>query len=126
MAEIADASHEAAGSAAPGAVAGVTEDDPVERFKVPVTDAQPSQGPTDALVTIVEFSDFECPFCGRVVPTLEQLEKEYGKKIRVVWRNQPLPFHQNAMPAAQAAMEAYAQGKSAKFWAMHNKLFENR
>jgi protein-disulfide isomerase len=125
IAEIADASRDH-GDAAAGAVAGVKEDEPVERLKVPVSDAQPSQGPADAPVTIVEFSDFECPFCGRVVPTLEQLEKEYGKKIRVVWRNQPLPFHQNAMPAAQAAMEAYAQGKSEKFWLMHNKLFENR
>jgi protein-disulfide isomerase len=125
IAEIADASKEAHGAEV-GAVAGVTEDEPVERLKVPVTDAQPSEGPADAPVTIVEFSDFECPFCGRVVPTIEQLEKEYGKKIRVVWRNQPLPFHQSAMPAAQAAMEAFAQGKSEKFWAMHNKLFANR
>ncbi|MET0283180.1 MAG: thioredoxin domain-containing protein [Polyangiales bacterium] len=125
IAEIADASRDH-GDAAAGAVAGVKEDEPVDRLKVPVSDAQPSQGPADAPVTIVEFSDFECPFCGRVVPTIEQLEKEYGKKIRVVWRNQPLPFHQNAMPAAQAAMEAYAQGKSEKFWLMHNKLFENR
>jgi protein-disulfide isomerase len=123
--EIADASSEH-GEAAAGAVAGVTEDEPVERIKVPVTDAQPAEGPADALVTIVAFSDFECPFCGRVLPTVEQLQKDYGKKIRIVWRNQPLPFHQNAMPAAQAAMEAFAQGKNEKFWAMHDKLFANR
>ncbi|HEX5656689.1 MAG TPA: thioredoxin domain-containing protein [Polyangiales bacterium] len=125
IAEIADASKEHGDSAA-GAVAGVTEDEPVERLKVPVTDAQPSKGPSDAPVTIVAFSDFECPFCGRVNPTIEQLEKDYGKKIRVIWRNQPLPFHQNALPAAQAAMEAFSQGKSEKFWAMHDKLFANR
>jgi len=123
--DIADASAEHASEGA-GAVAGVHEDDAPERFKVPVTAAQPQKGPSDAPVTIVEFSDFECPFCGRVGPTLAQLEKDYGKKVRIVWRNQPLPFHQNAGPAAQAAMEAFEQGKSAKFWAMHDKLFENR
>ena len=122
---IADASKEEGGSGG-AAVAGIQEDDPVERVKVPVTSAQPQKGPADALVTIVEFSDFECPFCGRVGPTLEQLQKDYGDKVRIVWRNQPLPFHQNAMPAAQAAMEAFAQGKSEKFWAMHDKLFANR
>jgi protein-disulfide isomerase len=121
---IADASRE--GGSAAGATAGVQEDDAVDRIKVPVTAAQPSKGPADALVTIVEFSDFECPFCSRVGPTLKQLEKDYGNKLRIVWRNQPLPFHQSAMPAAQAAMEAFAQGKSEKFWAMHDKLFENQ
>lgn len=121
---IADVSNEEGGAGA--AVAGVQEDDPVERIKVPVTSAQPQKGPNDALVTIVEFSDFECPFCGRVNPTMDQLQKEYGDKLRIVWRNQPLPFHQNAMPAAQAAMEAFAQGKSEKFWQMHDKLFANR
>jgi protein-disulfide isomerase len=122
--EISDASEDH--GAEVGAVAGVQEEDAPERFKVPVSAAQPQHGPADAPVTIVEFSDFECPFCGRVVPTLKELEKDYGKKIRVVWRNQPLPFHQNAMPAAEAAMEAFDQGKSDKFWAMHDKLFENR
>jgi protein-disulfide isomerase len=121
---ISDASKDEQGSAA-GAVAGVQEDEPVDRLKVPVSAAQPQKGPSDAPVTIVAFSDFECPFCSRVVPTLEQIEKDYGNKVRVVWRNQPLPFHQSAMPAAQAAMEAFAQGKSPKFWEMHNKLFAN-
>jgi protein-disulfide isomerase len=121
---ISDASEE--GGAEVAAVSGVQEDDAPERFKVPVTSAQPQHGPADAPVTIVTFSDFECPFCGRVIPTLKELESTYGKKIRVVWRNQPLPFHQNAMPAAIAAMEAFEQGKADKFWAMHDKLFENR
>jgi len=121
--EIADASGE---GAEVGAVAGVQEEDAVERFKVPVSAANPQKGPSDAAVTVVVFSDFECPFCGRVVPTLKTLEKDYGKKVRVVWKNQPLPFHQNALPAAITAMEAFAQGKSEKFWAMHDKLFENR
>lgn len=123
--EIADASGEHAAEGA-GAVAGVQEEDAPERFKVPVTSAQPQKGPADALATIVVFSDFECPFCGRVNPTLKQLEQDYGNKVRIVWRNQPLPFHQNAVPAAAAAMEAFAQGKAPKFWAMHDKLFDNR
>ena len=122
---VADNGKDEAGGAA-GAVAGVQEDEPVERLKVPVTAAQPSKGPVDAPVTIVAFSDFECPFCSRVVPTLTELEKNYGNKIRVVWRNQPLPFHQSALPAAEAAMEAFAQGKSEKFWQMHDKLFANQ
>jgi len=70
----------------------------------------------------VVFSDFQCPFCQRVEPTLTQMEKEYEGKIRMVWKNYPLPFHQNAMPAAEAAMAADAQGK---FWPMHDKLFAN-
>ena len=68
------------------------------------------------------FSDFQCPFCKRVEPQLSQLEKEYGSKVHMVWKNYPLPFHHNAEPAAEAAMAAGAQGK---FWEMHDKLFEN-
>jgi protein-disulfide isomerase len=82
----------------------------------------PSKGPKNAPLTVVVFSDFQCPFCGRVEPTLAQLEKEYAGKVRMVWKNFPLSFHQNAMPAAQAAMAADAQGK---FWPMHDKLFAN-
>ncbi|MEY4513839.1 MAG: hypothetical protein RLZZ450_5961, partial [Pseudomonadota bacterium] len=125
-ASIADVSGEGSAGAGGAAVAGVQEDEPVERLKVPVGAGQPQMGPVDAPVTIVAFSDFECPFCSRVVPTIEQLEKDYGNKIRVVWRNQPLPFHSSAMPAAQAAMEAFAQGKSEKFWKMHDTLFQNQ
>ena len=83
----------------------------------------PSKGPKNAPVTIIIFSDFQCPFCSRVEPTLKELEKEYGSKLRWVWKNQPLPFHQNAEPAAEAAMAAGAQGK---FWEMHDKLFANQ
>ena len=107
-------------------VKGVEEKDGPDRFKVPVTSAQPAKGPADALVTIVEWSDFQCPFCSRVEPTMDQLTKDYGKKLRVVWRNNPLPFHDKAMPAAQLAMEAHTQGGPDKFWAMHKKLFENQ
>ncbi|MEO5766783.1 MAG: thioredoxin domain-containing protein, partial [Polyangia bacterium] len=82
----------------------------------------PAKGPKNAPLTVVVFSDFQCPFCQRVEPTLTQMEKEYEGKIRMVWKNYPLPFHQNAMPAAEAALAADAQGK---FWPMHDKLFAN-
>jgi protein-disulfide isomerase len=98
----------------------------VERYKVPVTDEQPSKGPKDALVTIVEFSEFQCPFCARVLPTTKQVIDTYGDKVRIVWRNNPLGFHNNAAPAAAVAMEAYAQGGNDKFWELHDTLFANQ
>jgi protein-disulfide isomerase len=107
----------------PGAAEAAGE---VERFKVPVTNKQPQKGPADALVTIVEFSEFECPFCARVNPTVARIMKEYDGKVRVAWRNNPLPFHKNATPAAIAAMEAHAQGGDDKFWKMHDILFQNQ
>ncbi len=82
----------------------------------------PSKGPADAPLVLVVFSDFQCPFCKRVEPTLAALGKQYGRKLRIVWKNYPLPFHANAAPAAEAAMAAHAQGK---FWPMHDLLFEN-
>jgi protein-disulfide isomerase len=114
--------------AAPGAAptparpARPTED-PRAVYRVPVDDT-PLKGPADALVTIVESSDFECPFCKRAVPTLKQLEEAFPGKLRFAFRHNPLPFHQKALPAAIAAEEARAQGGDAKFWAMHDKLFE--
>jgi protein-disulfide isomerase len=74
-------------------------------------------------VTIVLFSDFQCPFCARVGPTLERVQQEYGDKVRVVWKHQPLPFHPNALPAAEAAEAAREQGK---FWQMHDRLFASQ
>ena len=98
----------------------------VERFKIPVTSAQPSKGPSDALVTIVEFSEFQCPFCARVLPTTKQIQDTYGDKVRIVWRNNPLAFHKDAGPAAAIAMEAHAQGGNDKFWEVHDVLFQNQ
>jgi protein-disulfide isomerase len=91
--------------------------------KVDVPADSPSFGPATAKVTIVEFSDFECPFCSRVGPTLAQIKENYAKDVRVVFLNQPLPFHKNAKLAAEAAMAAHEQGK---FWEMHDKLFANQ
>lgn len=87
---------------------------------VPVTDKDPMKGSKNALVTIVEFSDFQCPFCSRVNPTIDQLMEKYGDKIRVVFKQQPLPFHQEADEAAEISLAAHEQGK---FWEMHDALF---
>ena len=89
----------------------------------PTAKGAPSKGAKDALVTIVQYSDFQCPFCSRVEPTMDKILEEYKGKVRVVWRDLPLPFHNNAMPAAIAARAAGEQGK---FWEMHKKLFENQ
>lgn len=94
--------------------------DPSKNYAVP-TDDRPAKGPETALVTIVEYSDFECPYCSKVVPTLKQIEEEFGDDVRVVFRQQPLPMHKNARPAAIAALAAHRQDK---FWEMHDALFE--
>jgi len=93
-------------------------------YRVPVDDS-PVKGPADALVTIVEASDFQCPFCKRVAPTLKQIEEAYRGKVRFVFKHNPLPFHADALPAALAAEEARAEGGDEKFWAMHDHLFES-
>ncbi len=91
-------------------------------YKVPVHPKDPYRGSKDALVTIVEFSEFQCPFCKRVVPTLNKIKEEYGDKVRVVFKQNPLSFHKDARPATYASLAAHEQGK---FWEMHDKLFEN-
>jgi protein-disulfide isomerase len=80
------------------------------------------KGGKNAPVTIVEFSDFQCPFCSRGANTIEQVAKAYGNKVKLVFKHFPLNFHKDAPLAAQAAMAAQAQGK---FWQMHDKLFAN-
>jgi protein-disulfide isomerase len=88
-----------------------------------VTDGSPAVGPEGAQVSLVAFSDFQCPFCSRAVPTLEQIEKQYGDKVRIVFKHLPLAMHPKA-PAAHAAAEAaHRQGK---FWEMHDRIFENQ
>jgi protein-disulfide isomerase len=84
------------------------------------------KGPADALVTIVEFSEFQCPFCTRVLPTLEQVMKEYAGKVRVVFKQRPLPFHKRATPASNFALEARAQKGDEGFWKAHDLLFANQ
>jgi len=83
----------------------------------------PSRGSADAPVTIVEFLDFQCPYCADVQRTLAQLSSTYGEKLRFVFRNHPMPMHRNAQAAAEAAMCADRQGR---FWEMHDKLFASQ
>src|SRR5690606_15936860 len=83
----------------------------------------PGFGPEDAKVKIVEFSDFECPFCSRAAAVVHQIREKYGKEVRFVFRQFPLSMHPNANAAAQAALAADAQGK---FWELHDALFQNQ
>ncbi|MFZ5445939.1 MAG: DsbA family protein [Myxococcota bacterium] len=110
-----------AGKAPPPAAPGAPE--PAKIVTDLKLDGAPVKGPKNAAVTIVAFSDFQCPFCSRVVPTLHDLEKQYEGKIKLVFKHQPLPFHNNAKIAAAASMAANEQGK---FWEMHDKLFSNQ
>ena len=81
-----------------------------------------SRGPETAPVTIVEFSEFQCPFCRRVLPTLRQVEERYRGRVRLVFRHFPLARHKEAPKAAEAAECARDQGR---FWEMHDRLFAN-
>ena len=92
-------------------------------WNVPVG-ASPTLGNASAPVTIVVFSDFQCPFCARAEPTLAEVRRQYGSKVRLVWKNEPLPFHPRALPAAMWAIEARAQKGDAAFWTAHDDLFK--
>jgi len=94
------------------------------RVAVNVAADDPSQGNATAPIQVVEFSDFQCPFCQRVVPTLKQLRAKYGDKMRLVWKDFPLTqIHPQAFVAAQAGNCAREQGK---FWEYHDRLFSNQ
>ncbi len=90
--------------------------------EIPI-DGAPSRGSQMAQVTIVEFSDFECPYCGRAHPILQQVLREFEGRVRVVFMQYPLSSHANAMPAARAAVAA---GNQDRFWEMHDLLFEHQ
>ena len=93
--------------------------------RIPVGES-PVRGRADALVTVVVFSDFQCPFCARVLPTLGALAERYGDDVRFVWKNNPLPFHDRARPAAEAAMVVFAKAGAEGFWRFHDALFADR
>ena len=95
----------------------------MEPDRIEVAATGPAVGPENAPVTIVEFSDFQCPFCSRLVPTIEQVKQKYGDKVRIVFRQFPLNFHQFAQKAAEASLCANEQGK---FWQMHDAMFANQ
>jgi len=83
----------------------------------------PSFGPADAKVTMVEFSDFQCPYCSKAALATSKIKEKYGSKVRFVFRQFPLSFHDKAHVAAEAGMAAHAQGK---FWQMHDLMFANQ
>jgi len=91
------------------------------RVKVPVTDTDPSRGAGP--VEIIEFSDFQCPYCQKAQPMIRELLAKYEGKVRLVWKDFPLPNHQHAIPAAIAARCAGDQGR---FWEYHDVLFDNQ
>lgn len=124
LGEVLVALKQAAPAPAPTAAAPARagRPDPGRRYSVKTSGA-PSKGAKQPKITLVEFSDFQCPFCSRVTPTLAQIEKEYGDRIEIVFKHLPLRIHPKA-PAAHAAAEAaHRQGK---FWEMHDLIFANQ
>lgn len=95
---------------------------PVEPKPIDLSDA-PMIGNPSAPVTVVEFADFQCPFCSTTVPMLDGLVRDFGPNVRVVFKHYPLAIHSSADLAARAAVAAQNQGR---FWEMHHKLFENQ
>ena len=97
--------------------------DPNTVYQLPVA-SSPVRGPKDAKVTIVEFADFQCPFCAQAQPLVDQVLQKYPKDVNYVYKQFPLPatMHPNALPAAKAALAA---GKQGKYWEMHDLLFKN-
>jgi protein-disulfide isomerase len=93
------------------------------RVEVSVDDDPSRGGAATAPVTIVEFSDFQCPYCSRAETVVDDVMKKYGNKIRLVYRDYPLSFHPNAENAAMASECAKEQGK---YWEMHKAMFDNQ
>jgi protein-disulfide isomerase len=99
------------------------EDDGLTRLAVPVGPDDHVRGPADAPITLVEYGDFECPFCGMAYPVVKALEQHYGDRLRVVFRSFPLAMHPHAEAASATAEFAADAGR---FWEMHDTLFEHQ
>lgn len=113
-------------------VAKLTKKNPVEAYftkpKMSVevaTGEAPVMGKKDAPVQIVEFSDFQCPFCGRAADTVNEIKKKYGNKVAVYFKHFPLPMHREAGPASEASMCVHEQNPD-KFWKFHDIIFKNQ
>ncbi|MGH6871624.1 MAG: DsbA family protein [Rhizomicrobium sp.] len=93
-------------------------------LKIPVGSDDHGQGPADAAVTLVEYGDYQCPYCGQAFPIVKAVQKSFGKRLRLVFRNFPLSeMHEHAESAAEFAEFAGAHGK---FWEAHDLLYENQ
>jgi protein-disulfide isomerase len=103
----------------PSAPSAPGRPDPQKVYDIEVGDS-PVRGSKNAKITIVEWADFQCPFCVRVNPTLEKINNEYGDKVRVVFKHLPLSMHTKARAAHEASEAAHRQGK---FWEMHDRIF---
>ncbi len=90
-------------------------------YRLPVNNSA-TKGPANAPVTITVFDDFQCPYCARLLPTLEKVLAEYPKNVRLVFKHFPLSMHKFANQAAKASIAARNQGK---FWPLHDQLFAN-
>jgi len=97
--------------------------DPNAIYKVTLDGKSPYKGPKNALVTVVEWSDFQCPYCKWAACIANQIHQAYPKDVKLVFKHNPLGFHKEAMPAAEATMAAFAQKGNKGFWAMHDKIF---
>jgi protein-disulfide isomerase len=97
------------------------EDALENRVETRIADHNPTKGPEDAKVTIIEYTDFQCPYCSRGDKIVHNLLRKYRGKVRRVYKNKPLESHDEALPAAKAAMAAHIQGK---FWEYHDQLFK--
>ena len=93
------------------------------RYTVPASADDPVRGNAAAPVTIVEFSDYQCPFCARVNPTLDRVRQTYGDRVKIVFKDFPLGNHPQAPKAAEAARCA---GDQSKYWEMHDAMFANQ
>jgi protein-disulfide isomerase len=87
------------------------------------TSGSPVTGPANAPITLIEFSDFQCPYCIKAVPQIQSILKAYPTEVKLIFKEFPLEIHSEAAFAASAALAAHKQGK---FWAMHDALFANR
>jgi protein-disulfide isomerase len=92
----------------------------------PVTDLDHVQGGAPALVTLIEYGDFECPSCGKAYPILKRVRERLGDRLRFVFRSFPLENHPHAQHAAEAAESVATLGGNQAFWTMHDLLFENQ
>lgn len=100
--------------------------DPSQRYSVTVRVDDPALGPIDAPITLVVFSDFQCPFCSQLEPVVAELRKRFPSQLKVVWKDLPLSIHSFAVPAALLSREAYIKYGNERFWHVHDELFAHQ